>query len=512
MSGNHVHKSIKDVLEVTMANKDKDLISSIVSTNLNDIFECEHNIEYPLDSVVIDKLRYIDSKLSESDDDYQIYNYISEIKFLWKEIISKSIKCLRYYDKREPFMANSEKKPTAYGVDELYRYFEKYIEFETMLYGSNRYYRDHVVHVFRTWLLGVECLLKNNARYLKEIKIGDEAEINNFEKVSIWSIIGLTHDLGYPLEKARQIIGKTQEMMSTFVTNPNISMDLSFSGVQNNMNDFVVRFLSSKMKPRVEDGVASYVARLQPKYYFKFQKSLENSKHGVVSSIIIYKILNYFLESDYNINEDYTFDEEDKRQFYIRREILRAIASHTCKDIYHLYMSSFSFLLIIVDDSQEWGRKRISELYTKDTKKYELNTISFNFENENNNICHIDERFELSHDEAALAQLLYSLRKQCEVYMEIFRDGQDTVNRNFTFVKNCEIKFGSNPAIRFIVNFEISNTTISTFFVRKNYTETTNVDNKYDDDFIKKSFRVDQVQVEEIEEGYRRTKKYSIPV
>ena len=91
-----------------------------------------------------------------------------------------------------------------------------------------------------------------------------------------------------------------------------------------------------------------YVARLQPKYYFKLQKSLEHSQHGILSSLIIYKHLLYFLESDYSLNEDYMFDHEDSRQYYIRREILRAIASHTCHDIYQNDMLRFSFLLIPV--------------------------------------------------------------------------------------------------------------------------------------------------------------------
>lgn len=60
-------------------------------------------------------------------------------------------------------------------------------------------------------------------------------------------MIALTHDLGYPLEKAQGIIDQTKDMMKSFISNPSVSMDLSFNGIQNNMNDFVVRFISSKM-------------------------------------------------------------------------------------------------------------------------------------------------------------------------------------------------------------------------------------------------------------------------
>lgn len=76
--------------------------------------------------------------------------------------------------------------------------------------------------------------------------------------------------------------------MKTFVSNPTISMDLSFNGIQTNMNDYVVRFISSKMrecKPLCVQNRENqeenqeekhYVARLQPKYYYKFEKSLED--------------------------------------------------------------------------------------------------------------------------------------------------------------------------------------------------------------------------------------------
>ena len=330
--------------------------------------EKKEKVEHPLDSYVTEKIKEID--LRTEDDDYRIFNYSSSINTLWKMIIRKSIMCLRYFDTREPFLQNESKSPIAYGVNELGEYFDKYIEFETLLYGGGKHYRDHVIHVFRTWLLGINVLLNDGGEYLKKIRINGNVEVNLYEKICIWSIIALTHDLGYPLEKSQEIINKIKEMVGMFIVNPILSLDLSYSGIQNNMNDFVLRFMSSKMHKKKQDlkiknegeidekKVHQFVARIQPKYHFKFQKSLEQSKHGVLSSIIIYKLLLYFIESDYSINEDYIFYEEDVRQFYIRREILRSIASHTCHDVYHLDMLNFAFLLIIVDDCQGWGRKK----------------------------------------------------------------------------------------------------------------------------------------------------------
>lgn len=70
----------------------------------------------------------------------------------------------------------------------------------------------------------------------------------------------------------------------------------------------------------------------------------------------------YFLESDLTFDSWKPLKKEDARQFLIRREILRAIASHTCQDIYHLDFNTLSFLLYIVDEIQCWGRPTLEEL------------------------------------------------------------------------------------------------------------------------------------------------------
>ena len=341
-----------------MSNQDKLFLKECFSEDTKTLF-ADVKCEFPLDDDVTKILDNLSKKLKENSDEYEIYQYKDIIDKLWVLLLEKAIKCLRYYDTREPFINSTGKSPKAYGIKDLKSYYDRYSKFEQVLYGSSKFYRDHVIHVFRTWLIGIHVLTKNDGDYLNQITIkekGFDFTICNAEKISIWTIIALTHDLGYPLEKAKGIIDVTQEMVATFVSNPDISKYFSFHGVQNYMNDFVVRLMSSKMKlanKSDEYDDAKYVARLQSKYYFKFQKSLEKNSHGILSTLIIYKLLTYFLESDYNINEDYYFSEEDCRQFYIRREILRAIASHTCDDVYQLYMGSFSFLLRICNDTLE---------------------------------------------------------------------------------------------------------------------------------------------------------------
>jgi len=481
-----------------MSNKDKSMMAICISTETSHLFD-DFSCDHPLDSEVTAMIKDLHDSIRDGDDDYEIFRHSAKTDQLWGLLISKAIRCLRYFDDREPFMHNKGKKPKAYGLDELNEYYKKYKDFESMLYGSGQYYRDHVVHVFRTWLSGIECMVKNDGAYLEFISILDSEsiELNRAEKISIWTIIALTHDLGYPLEKAKGIIDTTRSMVSTFVANPDISMDLSFHGVQNYMNDFIVRLMSSKMvyvgteKNGKGEDVRKYVARLQPKYYFKFQKSLEKTNHGIISTLIIYKLLTYFLESDYNINEDYKFDPDDRRQFYIRREILRSIASHTCTDVYHLYMGTFAFLLIIADDTQEWGRKYISELYTSSGDKYEPGEIDITIaqcSGLHSHNCKISEKMVIPERKGpeSVIRLMKRLKDQALNYVTIFRDGQDTVKRDFSFVREYIIEYESSPNISFVMNLTIANDSASSLIGEIKYSSNQIKNSAFNQAFIEK--------------------------
>ena len=440
-----------------MKNTDYLIIKGLLF-NLNkfDSIKEDYTGAYPLDSEVRSSLEKTSSSL-ESGDDYAIFDYEDVITALWKQLIEKSIICLRHFDSREPFLRNDNKVPQAYGIDNLVQYFKQYREFESSLYGSVKYYRDHVIHVIRVWLLGMDLLIRNDCSYLKSMSIDKSENYNYYEKISVWTLIALTHDLGYPLEKSIEIFDKTRSMMKAFLSNPQVSMDLSFSGVQDSMNDFVLRFMSSRMKESENNkvGESQYIARLQPKYYYKFQKSLEHNKHGLISALIVYKMLVYFLESDFSTQEDYLFNKEEVHQFYIRREILRAIASHTCKDVYQMSMESFSFLLILCDEAQEWGRKTVAQLYNERKSEYSFDGIKIGSEDESNRRCVIEESFEI--DDARLCEtILKHFEHQCQDYQLWFRDGQDTEKRNFSFERLLTLKVKSDISLQYSIRLIIS--------------------------------------------------------
>lgn len=391
---------------------------------------------YPFDNEILDLLK---DNILPLEDNEILYERIDVIKKLWFMLVDKSVKCLRYFDEREPYLTMPLKKPQAYGLSELIKYYEEFAGFEALLYSSNQFYRDHVIHLFRTWLIGFNILINDprGVRFFNKISIeGDKSRIftmNFFEIISVWTIASLCHDLGYPLEKFKEILNKTNKMMEFLVSNPSISQDIKFSGTQDKVNEFIVKMISSKMKP----SGAAFHARTQSKYYIKYSKSLEDYSHGIISALIVYKSLLYFLESDFSTHDDYVFEVEDARQYYMRRDILRSIASHTCRDIYHMNSTSLPLLLIICDDLQEWGRKKWSDFYSNSNSS-NINFSLLDYDENNISVEYTFINAKITDIEIYVAQFY----KQFVKFKTLLRDGQDTEHRSFSFYIRYNIAYG----------------------------------------------------------------------
>lgn len=371
---------------------------------------------------------------------------IYEIHALWKDLLSDAIIYLKRKDKRE--FRNVKKKPdrdkVAFGVDYLYKYCEEYQEFEALLYGADRFYRDHILHVFRVWLIGNWLIEKFDSKIYWDVekisRKNRDLDISNEEVLAMWCIIALTHDLGYPLDKIEKVRDKVEAMMVYFG-----SAGISIPGFQipthhHFINDFILQFISSKLIPNKEpikkDKKGFFKTARQSKYYLKFSKSFENFDHGIISCILLMKNLVYFLESDLDLSNPFT-DSEDARQFYIRREIMRAIASHTCTDIYHLHPNSLAFILILADELQISGRPTFSELKIgRPMLKLCVRIPIISKQKIQIELKVIEEKM-VSHDQEGGKELFFAL---CKKWHKWLRGALDASRRKFIFSFKAEVK------------------------------------------------------------------------
>jgi len=367
---------------------------------------------------------------------------------LWTSLLSDAITFLKTKDKREnPSGSARNRDSIAFGVDELSKYFQEYNAFEALLY-SDRFYRDHVMHVFRVWLVGIWILRRTQSVYFDNQEFNEK--ISRDEIDSMWCIIALTHDLGYPLDKFEKVTRRIDSMMTYFGGNQKSDTGFRIPSHHHFINDFILTFISSKLVKRETEKIdpskkksckeePNFQTAKQSKFYLKFSKSFEVFDHGIISCILLMKNLVYFLESDLDLSRPFT-DNEDARQFYIRREILRSIASHTCTDIYHLYPNSLAFILILADELQVWKRPTFYALKASGGQELSLNA----------QVPSISEKvIELAFEVVATKDEKAS-QKECQDYVfALFRKWQKWLRsalgaseRKFEVTITCRVKAG----------------------------------------------------------------------
>lgn len=385
---------------------------------------------------------FLSSESKESLKEYynQKNSDLKIAKKLWKDLLIDSVSILKINDSREKIYDDSSKnknillekfssirKSNSYGIDEIDKYFDDFIEFESVLYGMDRHYRDHINHVIQVWAIGVGLIYHNNFQLNDGYKVNMDSPFNfdleEEEKVqtisqseffAMWTIIALCHDLGYPIEKTSKINKQAKKIISHFGNMQFTELDYSFSIFNTFLVEKFLNIISSKVFPlagsrkfadidqnkKKESVPVQYHTSIQTKYRDKLSKSLEDYKHGIFSSLLLFKNLTYFLETDYFI-QDEALSPEDARQFYIRKEILRSIAGHTCPKMYHINLNTLSFLLILCDELQEWNRPKFDGfIYNINEKtpliyikEFTINTIQkiriemiYDFDIVNNNV------------------------------------------------------------------------------------------------------------------------------
>jgi hypothetical protein len=380
------------------------------------------------------------------------------LKDLWKYLVGSAIIYLKLKDSREVYHDDGD-----YGFDELEKYFDEFCEFEKNLYGSSEYYRDHLSHLFKVFLLGGYLLSDGQIGFDKLI-VGDKKlptgkKISVEEKEAMWCLSALTHDLGYPLEKIYKISESSRNMVRSFDMET-ISFNISQKG--ETFNEFIIKFISSVLVATPENKDFFFV-HVQPKFLWKLTRAWEQFDHGVSTALLIFKKLVYFLESDYCLDELKPMNSDDAKQFLIRNQILKAVAVHHCNYVYHLSLFDFSFFLRIIDEMQEWRRPRLKDLFESfpdceviinkidvaDPKRLEF-TMQFAFKG---------SRLTLNDEEAFQIKktILEIFLSKAEKFIEILRSAVDGAKRDFVInfkVKDCTKSPKLKEEIEYYFNHE----------------------------------------------------------
>lgn len=186
-------------------------------------------------------------------DEHDMHKKIQAAKVLWKSLFEAS---MSYID------------PDKRGYDELFKYFDEYVNFEELIFASEAFYRDHTMHCLWVYFLGeyikrheeFNFILENmNYSYNTKVKmISQIEELDLKDKLSsLYNILGsivkscknadstrcvsaLTHDLGYPIKKIYKINKSISKILPYFSINTFNEFNFEFSNIQDSyIQDFI---------------------------------------------------------------------------------------------------------------------------------------------------------------------------------------------------------------------------------------------------------------------------------
>jgi hypothetical protein len=240
-------------------------------------------------------------------------------------------------------------------------------DLESFLYSTSagKYYRDHTEHQLRVAVLGDFLLEQDLGKGNLLNHIADLTELDkNLIKEKVWWVMGLIHDIGYPLQKMTTSINYSllNQILKCYPM-----LDLDVVPFEINISNkkikpylkLITQGLSKEAKKLILNGaqvsheeipipaVQHFKSTENGHPEFKFESSV-NLDHGVVGAISLLKSLG----TPEEIKEN-----KDELEGYLKAA--QAIALHNFKDELPDYIfdnNPLAFLLVLADEMQEWGR------------------------------------------------------------------------------------------------------------------------------------------------------------
>ena len=287
--------------------------------------------------------------------------------------------------------------PEAKGDSELFQFAKAAADFEDLLYGMSRQYRDHTLHslwvyimgeyILRDLLLDVyqnldwyvrNSLLHDTSSYpfklLGEARGIEEKLLNeaNKRKDAVWCLTALCHDLGYSLSQLQKLNESVEKVLKYFdlpdFTHIGYSFEVEHQYLTSQFLDLTVGEVWIVPSPDNKDVLIKNFRNDAD--YWRLCRALEKRQHGVYSSFIIYKLLDLFADvSVRDPAETWGLEEAEAVDNLLRGNILFAIAQHEFEFAHLNTMGSLADILVLADELEEFsrfGRQLLARQY-KDT-------------------------------------------------------------------------------------------------------------------------------------------------
>ncbi|KZL92659.1 hypothetical protein [Clostridium magnum] len=186
-----------------------------------------------------------------------IHDKIESAKVLWKSLFDASMSFI-----------DSDKR----GYDTIFKYFDKYVNFEELIFASDSFYRDHTLHSLWVYFLGEYIYRKQEFSNLfdhKDLMLKEFLNIrNDIKEINSWGffddiekkyddimeyieneeavrcVSALCHDLGYPIKKIEKISESIMDMLPYFSIKRAEEFSFSYSVLEQIHIQSFIEFLS----------------------------------------------------------------------------------------------------------------------------------------------------------------------------------------------------------------------------------------------------------------------------
>ncbi len=244
-----------------------------------------------------------------------------------------------------------------HGKEEIVGYLAELAVIEANIQELQPWIRDHVVHAINTFILG--------AYILGKIKMPSSHGLR-LDYPFAWKLCGPTHDLGYPLEIARDIQNPFVNKMNTFLDNidspsPKVELGIfppSLSKLCNQID-------SNEL---IQDRINDWKLGINIDDYYNWLNQKNRTDHGVISAHAQLKLLDAMYHH-VNPNREYRDiykNELNFNQQYFSQDIITASSALFIHNIDLSYpgfsnkisfeLAPLAFVLLLCDTFQEWDR------------------------------------------------------------------------------------------------------------------------------------------------------------
>ena len=213
----------------------------------------------------------IKKALEKLIDETKMNNKIQIAVGLWKKLFEAAMSYL---------------SPNKNGYDNIFNYFDSYVDFEELIFASDSFYRDHTLHCLWVYFLGEYLHRKPEFSVLYQLEkeaeegfkmidtladslhILEKAEAKKLKKLlgylddsqpmdeSARCIAALTHDLGYPLKKIEKINKAMNKVLPYFAIHNFDNFSFEYENIQQEFVNQFIDFLSRRIKMSISPKIS----------------------------------------------------------------------------------------------------------------------------------------------------------------------------------------------------------------------------------------------------------------